>query len=855
MRRKISLFIGGMEVDLQDETFLLFNYTMEDMSNPTTVRNSYSQQITVKGTPQNNKVFGHIWKVDRDTQYGSSQSGVYFDPTQKTSFTIYNEMNEILESGYCKLDQISRTGGRVEYKISLFGGLGSFMYGLAYDGNGNRKSLADLKFTGQDATDNELNFTITRTAVKNAWKRLGGDTSVSSLWDIINFAPAYNGLPGGTFDADKAVLVADNAGLPIPEGYSTYGGRVIASLPREYTEWEVHDLRSYLQRPVLKVSALIGAICEGYNNGGYTVSLDSSFFSSGNPYYADAWITLPLINSLEVEISEGEGNIYPHLGDVSIPGGGNMSTEYEVNITLKPELGIFGEEDYYYLHCNEGNYLTYLTYTALAYDSENNVIQEREVTVSTTNSPLVDVVGKFDEFGGWVGDPIHMSFTAPGISKISLARDITATGDGATPPDAYICWSDPTSYASNISIQSYSQSFPSPGNDYSYLTSDSARSGTAITKRMLLNTEKTPADYLLSYCKMFGLVFLADKTTKRVSIMLRGNFYRNEVVDLTRRINEGAGITMQPYTFDARWYSFGLPYDNGQYAKYYANIYDRDFGVQRVNTGYAFNAETRNLLEGTVFRGACEVMENSKCYADITDGTKKIPAVFQDSGGSYSLYDRTGKAEDFDLPLPSSTSVRTWWNSANKTYDFVSRVQFHDADNSGYEERDTILFFNGMQDIRSITSRIALTDDNAYMMALNNNTPCWILDNQLVDSATKVEYLPRFSRYKWNGSTVEYSLDFGTPGEVQIPDVTFADDNSIYMHNWQKYIRDRYDDDSRVMTCKVDLSGFQVNEELLRQFYWYDGSVWALNRIINHSLSTWDDTECEFVKVQDIYNY
>ena len=180
MRRKISLFIGGMEVDLQDETFLLFNYTMEDMSNPTTVRNSYSQQITVKGTPQNNKVFGHIWKVDRDTQYGSSQSGVYFDPTQKTSFTIYNEMNEILESGYCKLDQISRTGGRVEYKISLFGGLGSFMYGLAYDGNGNRKSLADLKFTGQDATDNELNFTITRTAVKNAWKRLGGDTSVSS---------------------------------------------------------------------------------------------------------------------------------------------------------------------------------------------------------------------------------------------------------------------------------------------------------------------------------------------------------------------------------------------------------------------------------------------------------------------------------------------------------------------------------------------------------------------------------------------------------------------------------------------------------------------------------------------------
>ena len=99
------------------------------------------------------------------------------------------------------------------------------------------------------------------------------------------------------------------------------------------------------------------------------------------------------------------------------------------------------------------------------------------------------------------------------------------------------------------------------------------------------------------------------------------------------------------------------------------------------------------------------------------------------------------------------------------------------------------------------------------------------------------------------------SLDFGTPAEVAIPDVSFAEGSSIYEQFWQTYIRDRYDDDSRVMVCKVNLGGYQVNEDLLRNFYYFDGCLWALNRIINHSLSTWDDTECEFIKVQDKDNY
>jgi hypothetical protein len=396
-------------------------------------------------------------------------------------------------------------------------------------------------------------------------------------------------------------------------------------------------------------------------------------------------------------------------------------------------------------------------------------------------------------------------------------------------------------------------------NRYTATTSSSARSGSTITKRDLLSSDKTPADYLLSYCKQFGLVFLYDKGERRVSILQKKSFYLDNVIDLTGRVDISQPITMLPYSFDCKWYNFSLPYENGEYAKYYANIYDRVFGLQRVNTGYGFNADSKNLLEGIVFSGATEVLENSKYFVDIVDGqggATKIPSVFLDSG-KYTLADATGEAVELTLPQPPASAARTWWDSVNKTYDFLSKVQFHNAENASYEERDTLVFFNGMKEISAITDRLGVTDDTTTMMALNDNTPCWILDAPYIPTmvTTPLQYLPVFSRYIWDGATIDNSLDFGTPEEVNIPDVTFATGSSMYEAFWQNYIRDRYDDDSRVMTCKVNLSGFQVNEGLLRNFYYYDGCIWAMNKIINYSLTTYDDVECEFIKVQDKDNY
>lgn len=141
MRRKISLYIDGQLTDLDEQSFILFNYTRDEADNPTIVKNSYSQQLTLPGSPKNNEIFGNYFRPERITDTG-------FNSLAKTPFAIYNDLNEIIESGYVRLDKVNRKGGGLcSYTITLFGGLGGFFYDLMYNADGSKKTLADLSYS------------------------------------------------------------------------------------------------------------------------------------------------------------------------------------------------------------------------------------------------------------------------------------------------------------------------------------------------------------------------------------------------------------------------------------------------------------------------------------------------------------------------------------------------------------------------------------------------------------------------------------------------------------------------------------------------------------------------------------
>lgn len=710
MRKEISLYISGRKVDLDEQSLILMNYTMDDLGNPTIVKNSYSKQITLQGTPNNNALFGDIWKADRTTLFGSSTIGSYFDPTRRTPFQIFSSSGEILEEGYVKLDNIKRDGGNVEYQISLYGGLGSFFYNLTYGENGEKKTLLDLWWTFRTGTLGQITSApINRYYLRSAWQYISNpegynwSSGYGTYWDIINFAPAYNGFPED-FDANKACVDGSanmggarqfiNIRTSITEGDVTYGyhdnaSSCLVTMENKHTEWEMRDLRSYLQRPVFSVYKFIDAITKTENNGGYEVYLDPEFFNENNPSYMNGWITL------------------------------TMCTKQ--------------------------------------YRYGNQAI--------------------------------------PAILRSSLS----------------------------------------------------------------------PCDYLVSIAKMFGLLFLYDNGAKKVSILTRNTFYEkyyDTELDLSERIDLSSPITISPMVMDTKWYQMGGNI-KGEYAEQYESAYGRPYGVQKIDTGYEFDAQVKQLTKDIPLIEAADVLERSFMYSY---------SWFFEFTTLYPVF-HLAKYETVEQELYNGTQSQKFnvsgYLAGNVLYfeegwhDWFPKVQFHNSDNKGFDGANCYLLFNGTRvapsPLSSYQVQYALSDDHPDMDTLNSGTPCWNLTQSYRVLVTE---LPSFRRIhspsgQGNPQYVNASVEWGLPLERAVNDLEQDVTNpyTLYSSWWRRYMIDRYDVDTRVMKCKVNLQGLQVGQDLLRRFWWFDNSIWVLNKINNFSLTTDDLVECEFIKVKDKTNY
>jgi hypothetical protein len=215
--------------------------------------------------------------------------------------------------------------------------------------------------------------------------------------------------------------------------------------------------------------------------------------------------------------------------------------------------------------------------------------------------------------------------------------------------------------------------------------------------------------------------------------------------------------------------------------------------------------------------------------------------------------------EEQDITLPYE-GFMFFDNPDYPLSDWLPKVQFHEG-GKAVDGADVLMVFNGVKDAPVWESwarlHYRLTDDHPDMQTLNEGEPCW---NFTETNSKVVTSLPEFRRcatYESDGeSIIKASYEWGEPLARGV-NGTFheAEANTIYNRYWKAYQADRYDDDTYRMTCKVDLRGLRVGQELMRKFFYYDGAVFVLNAIRNHSLTTWDDTECEFIRVQDKTNY
>ena len=917
----IHLYIGNTEVEFTANPEILYTYQVDDLTNPTVVKNSFSKTITIKGTKSNNHLFGHYWNVERMQVGGGDGSNVYFNASKKMDFQLFVG-SELYESGYVKLDEVRRVGNDYEYDITLYGGLGDFFYNLSIADDGNEMKLSHLNF------DEDIDFTINLDTVKTAWNSLKNGTK--NKWQLINFMPAYNGIPED-FDSNKLLMDISSTNLAkikTEDGktYITKDGWVMAELPDEMTEWETRDLRSYLQRPCIRMKEIIKACCNPDNNGGYEVELDNDFFNENNPYWEDTWLSLPMIHTLEYDSGEQpiegatlitkttegdtEGYMYQELEfDMGEFPTTSMSS-ISVSATINPNLSYPSTSYKWFWNKGGDSYHTgWACYGSLFCQllafSGDTVVGASDVYNLTSpirhngklwygdnsrysggrsytpymGKNIYSVLGFF-ESNGFVREnatdvtkfTFNINNLTTNVTALKMCYYWGASKDKLKKVNyAYSCfeYTKNTSWIGNEKGVSWRTSptkmeMSLKGHNLKAVMGGTiGRTGTEVTKNLILNTEASPCDYLLSYCKMFGLHFSKSPYEKKISIQTRKSFYdRDKIVDISKDIDYSKNVTITPIAFGSKWVEFNQEQDETQYAKEYKTTKGVAYGSKVLNTGYEFDSEKKQLLDNNVIKSGIEGLEKSKYFTCYNNDNKVRP--FFGYGMKYNLYNGDDTIELIGTNAQGSNLLGINEDSNLKYYDTFPKMQFHDKSNEPTDGNNCLVFFSGFKNLttgRANPVNYYLTDDSYYQTQLNEGAPCWLFvsgDRQLNGKAisAKVDELPVFERYLTdsNGTTVKKSLDFGTAQELYVPKYSIKEDVNIYSNFWKTYLNDLYDVNTKILTVYVRLKE-KVGYDLLRQFYWFENAIWRINKIVDWNIGLEDTTKVEFIKVQDLNDY
>ncbi len=886
MRRRIDLYIAGTLADLSDQSFVLFNYAFADLQDPTVVKNEWSQQVTLPGTPTNNRIFDHYYRPDRITGPG-------FNALKKTSFVIYADTGEILQQGYCRLDEVSRAGSIVTgYKVTLFGGLGSFFYQLSYRDDGEKMTLADLVYLDPDQATTELDFTINAATVTAAWTRLqNSPVETNDLWYILNFAPCYEGIPEGDFDADKLYGSRVGMSLPTQTGYSAdSAGNVVVKLSRKVDMWEAHDLRSYLQRPVVSMRGILAGIARKAATLGFV--FDYSDIPAAE--YETLWKTLPDLPSLgsfRKESGSLVATLTPDAGttDVKVADWALSGLLSYVGVIVDASIAFrlkWFDSNYPAAKFNNGNaFASFIFVQLVAYAGATKLKGSQVLCIGPDIvTPNVSQLAANLNYHPEANPPSYAYLGTqpirPGTGEYQVPGDMVfnLTATGVTRYELHVTtyncrgnfngsyyfisqWTGGYSSVPDLFRESDGVKFtPDAGthiengydvsNVLTYSTPQAARTGAALGKATLLSSKHSPADYLLGWAKLQGYVFRYDTASRTVHLERRNTFYGTglDPIDLSNRVDRSRGVTIAPLNLQAKWYDFGVEVAGGAFAQEYASIYGRPYGWQRVNTGYDFDSAVVNLFAGSPYRAAVSKTAHGSTWRYFM--TSASPVLFLEAGHKYTLWSNgDGAPAEFDVPAMDPSTSSAYYNGTYKGYDKpdVTRLELTQQDGKKVDGDDILCEYQGTESY----NRFNLSDDSTDMLLANDNKPCW----RPRTGPMYLQAVPTFSRYSIASSEVTRSLDFGTPQEVDIPEVSFKDDSDLYDRAWAAYMADRLSLDTKVLRCAVDLRGLQVGQELLRRFFWYEDALWVLNKIDNYSLTTWDLAECEFIQVRDTDNY
>ena len=342
-----------------------------------------------------------------------------------------------------------------------------------------------------------------------------------------------------------------------------------------------------------------------------------------------------------------------------------------------------------------------------------------------------------------------------------------------------------------------------------------------VTTDDMFDTTTTQGQVLLDYTKLLGLLYDVDREGN-LNILSRNKYFNDyKIIDWSAKVDYSKEIKFKPLTFDARY--FEMKYKSGD--TYYENKYKNEFGLEygekKINTGLAFNSETKQFLGTTIFTNTIISADVRRTYAGDDKG---IFYMNEDPIPMPALYEKDGETK----------------SNADLKYNLLFRKSYRDNQFDGY-----------------------ITCDNSAMMdASNGGEYCWWDRNQYgegSDIATNCIILaknhggiPTFSThyddYSWDIGLPRISYDGTMSNE-------YSSASTVYARYWENYISEIYNVRNKILTCYVRLSWIEVLNFSFKNFVTINGVLYHPNKLINVNPLSDDPVQVELIQVQDINAY
>ena len=163
-----ELYIDGKRLDLFDDIDIRLTYSVTDIENPIERKSSVSRTIEIPKTPNNDQVFGSIYRFD--------QWIVSFDPSVRASAYVMQNGVQVFE-GIAQLLAVKDNGTTGTYELGLYGETANLF-----------KQLGDSELTDLDFS--ELNHEWDASNVVDAWFNSVGSTGNDYYYPLIDYGQA-----------------------------------------------------------------------------------------------------------------------------------------------------------------------------------------------------------------------------------------------------------------------------------------------------------------------------------------------------------------------------------------------------------------------------------------------------------------------------------------------------------------------------------------------------------------------------------------------------------------------------------------------------------------------------------------